>query len=107
MIIKSVVVRYTYRRAAPTFHSNIGTGLTDKECHTTGDFILKNWTLFTSRKWETGDCGILELFDTVIMNDARCTDEIKCRTVMAKVIFNRRRLFLAANWNSNLDNSYI
>jgi hypothetical protein len=43
-----------------------------------------NWTSFTSRKWETGDCEVFELLDNTITNDARWAREIKCRIAMAK-----------------------
>jgi hypothetical protein len=31
--------------------------------------------------------------DSTITNDARCTWEIKCRTVMAKTAFNKKKAF--------------
>jgi hypothetical protein len=35
---------------------------------------------------------------SLIANDARCTLEIKARTVMAKSAFNKKKLFSPASW---------
>jgi hypothetical protein len=32
-------------------------------------------------------------FGSILTNDGRCTCEIKCRTVMAKTAFNKKRAF--------------
>jgi len=69
-----------YRREAPTFHSNIGTGLPDTKV----TLRSYTWTSFTSTKWKTGDCEVFELLDTMITNNARCTYGITCSIARAK-----------------------
>jgi hypothetical protein len=56
-----------------------------------------------------GKCEMLQLLDSMITNDARCTREIKYRTVKAKAAFNKKTLFtskLDLNLRKNTSKCY-
>ena len=38
---------------------------------------------------------------SILINDGRCTCEIKCRIAMAKAAFNKKRALFTANWTRN------
>jgi hypothetical protein len=42
-----------------------------------------------------------------ITNDARFTQEIKCRTVMTKAAFNQKKVFFFSKWDLNLRNKLV
>lgn len=46
---------------------------------------------YYDRSNTNGKCGIIQLFGSVITNDARCTREIKSRNPMVKAAFNNKK----------------
>jgi hypothetical protein len=44
------------------------------------------------------DVESFKYLGSILTNDGRCTCEIKCRIVMAKAAFNKKRVFFLAHW---------
>jgi hypothetical protein len=59
---------------------------------------------------KTGECGIFQIFGSIIMIDARYTREIKSRIAVVKTTFNKEAHFtskLDLNFRKNLVDCYI
>jgi len=52
--------------------------------------------MIDQKQLENVEC--FKYLGSMLTNDGRCMCEIKSRIAMAKAAFNRRRLFLPANW---------